>query len=71
MTLPIDIFQLEANGSVLWRGTAADLEEAKLRIQEFAVRSPGEYMILSRISGTKTIVKAGGGGLAESKSSTA
>jgi hypothetical protein len=51
-----DIFQNEADGSVLWRGTAASLEEAKVRVQEFTESTPGRYIILSRQTGSSLIV---------------
>jgi hypothetical protein len=51
-----DIFQTETDGSVLWRASAVTLEEAKSRVQEFAVSLPGEYIILSRPSGTKLVI---------------
>jgi hypothetical protein len=53
---PFDIFQSDSDGSVLWRGSAATLEEAKLRIQELATTVPGQYIILSRLSGSKVVV---------------
>jgi len=51
-----DIFQNEADGSVLWRGTAATLEEAKARVQELTASTPGLYIILSRQTGSKLII---------------
>jgi len=53
---PYDIFQTEADGSVLWRASAVTLEEAKARVQEFAVSMPGQYIILSRPTGSKLII---------------
>jgi hypothetical protein len=56
---PFDIFLSEADGSVLWRGTAATIEEAKARIRELAASAPGQYIILSRQTGSKYVVQGG------------
>ena len=56
---PFDIFQNEADGSVLWRGAAATLEEAKTRVQELTASTPGLYIILSRQTGSKLIIGGG------------
>lgn len=61
MTPPFDIFQTEADGSVLWRGSAESFDEAKVRIQELAAKSPGEYIVLSRQTGHKIFVYDQGG----------
>ena len=53
---PYDIFQSETDGSVLWRGSAATLEQAKSRIQELAASVPGQYIILSRLTGSKVLI---------------
>jgi hypothetical protein len=52
-----DIFQTETGGHVLWRGTAATLEDAKARAKELSVRSPGDYLILNLKTGDKIILK--------------
>lgn len=57
---PFDIFQNEADGSVLWRGSAATLEEAKACVQEFTASAPGRYIILSRQTGSKLTIGSGG-----------
>jgi len=54
-----DIFQNEDDGSVLWRGTVASLEEAKARVQELTASTPGRYIILSHQTGSKLIVGSG------------
>jgi hypothetical protein len=53
---PYDIFQNEPDGSVLWRGSAATLDEAKSRIEELTASVPGQYIILSRLNGSKVVV---------------
>jgi len=56
---PFDIFQNEADGSVLWRGTAGSLEAAKVRVQELTESTPGRYVILSRQTGSKLTIGSG------------
>jgi hypothetical protein len=56
MIAPFDIFEVENAGSVVWRGTAATLEEAKARVGELAAASPGEYFILSQRTGNRIVV---------------
>jgi hypothetical protein len=57
---PFDIFLTEAGGSVRWLEAAATLENAKARVQELAVRSPGEYLILSQKTGNKLTIRVDG-----------
>jgi hypothetical protein len=56
---PFDIFQTEPDGGVLWRGSAATIEEAKARIRDFAISAPGQYIILTRQTGSKVVVHSG------------
>lgn len=56
---PFDVFQTDADGSVLWRGSAPTLEDAHARIQELAADAPGVYIILSRQTGRKIVVSGG------------
>jgi hypothetical protein len=60
---PFEIFQSEGDGSVLWRGTAATIEEAKARIRELSASAPGQYIILSRQTGSKYVVQGGSAAL--------
>ena len=60
MTIPFDIFQSESNGSVLWLESAATLEDAKARIQQLALRSPGEYLLVNQDTGNKLVIKLEG-----------
>ena len=46
MIYPFDIFQTETRGSVRWLEAAKTLEDAKARVQELALRSPGDYVVL-------------------------
>ena len=56
---PYDIFQSESDGGVLWRGSAVTIDEAKARIRELAAIAPGQYIILSRHTGSKLVVHDG------------
>jgi hypothetical protein len=56
---PFDIFQSEGGETVVWRGIANTLGEAKAMIGQLAMNSPGEYVILSRVTGNKTTIRAG------------
>jgi hypothetical protein len=58
MIAPFDIFEVETAGSVVWRGTAANMEEARARVRELAAASPGEYFILSQRTGNKITVRS-------------
>jgi hypothetical protein len=59
MNCSLDIFQIESNGSLLWQGLAATIEEAKERVQGLQVRSPGQYMIMSLKTGSKFLIDSG------------
>jgi hypothetical protein len=56
MIYPFDIFQTETGGSVRWLEAAETLEAAKARVQELALQSPGEYMILCQKTGNKLVI---------------
>lgn len=60
---PFDIFHSEADGNVLWCGSAATIEEAKARIRELGASAPGQYIILSRHTGSKYVVQGGNAAL--------
>jgi hypothetical protein len=57
MIPPLDIFKLEPDGQLVWKGTAEDLGTAKLNVKVLATNSPGDYVIYSQQTGDKTIVK--------------
>ena len=57
MIPPLDIFKLEPDGQLVWKGTAADLITAKSNVKVLATNSPGDYIIYSQQTGDKTIVK--------------
>lgn len=56
MPRPLDIFKLEKDG-VVWKGTAENLEVAKLSVKTMVETSPGDYLIFSPATGDKTIIK--------------
>jgi hypothetical protein len=57
---PFDIFRTEINGGVLWIESAATLEDAKARVQELGMRSPGEYLLLNQETGNKLVTRLDG-----------
>lgn len=61
MTIPTyDIFKAEADGAVLWLGSATTIDEARARAQKLWADSPGEYFILSHQTGNKLGIEPGG-----------
>ena len=57
MPRPLDIYKFENDGTVLWKGTAENLEVAKLSVKMMVETSPGDYLIFSPATGEKTVVK--------------
>jgi hypothetical protein len=60
VTHSLDIFRVETSG-VLWVESAATMEDAKVRVQELAVRSHAEYILLDQKTGNKLVIKPDGG----------
>ena len=60
MIAPLDIFVVQKDGSLLWKGTAENFEVAKLSVQTLMVSTPGDYVIYSQTTGNKTTIKADG-----------
>ena len=56
MIPPLDIFKLEPDGKLMWKGTAADLGTAKLNVKALATKSPGDYMIFSQATGNRIFI---------------
>jgi hypothetical protein len=42
---PLDIFKLEPDGQLVWKGTAEDFITAKSNVKVLATNSPGDYVI--------------------------
>jgi hypothetical protein len=55
--------RLEANGSVLWQGSAENMEESKARVKELQMRAPAPYMIVSLKTGSRLHINSDGQGL--------
>lgn len=53
-----DVFKVERENAVMWRGTASTFEEAKQQVRQFAQNSPGVYIILNQRTGEKTTVES-------------
>ena len=60
MIPPLDIFKSEKDGSVIWKGSAENMEVARLSVKMLMVTSPGSYIIHSQITGHKMLVKPDG-----------
>jgi len=60
MIPPFDIFRLELDGHLVWRGTAETLELARLRIKVLKDSEPADYLIHSQETGHKMVVKTDG-----------
>jgi hypothetical protein len=60
MMFHLDIFKTEADGHLLWRGAVESLAAAKARIQELAMASPGEYIILDQNTGHRALLGISG-----------
>jgi len=56
---PYDILKKDALGNPIWVEAVEDLPKATVRIEELALRSPGEYIVFNQR--TKQIVTALGG----------
>jgi hypothetical protein len=52
----LDIFKMEQDGNLLWRGISESLEAAKLSVKALAGSSPGDYLIFSQETGEKTVI---------------
>lgn len=60
MTVAFDIFEVEPGGSVMWRGSAAALEEAKAFVESLGKSRSGEYIIYNLKTGKKVVIKSDG-----------
>lgn len=56
MTQQFDIFRKEPDGGVLWRGTAASIEEARTAIAKFGAAAPGSYLIVNLQARTQVTI---------------
>jgi hypothetical protein len=60
MIPPFDIFRVEIDGHLVWKGTAKTLDVARLRIKILIDSEPADYLIHSQQTGHKIVVKADG-----------
>ena len=51
-----DIFEIDLDGRVLWRGAVESFEAAKAHIEKLALSSPGEYLVLDQDTGHKVCI---------------
>jgi hypothetical protein len=58
MTIPFDIFQEYRDGEVFWLESAATHQQARGRVQELAVLTPGQYLVLNQATGTELVISA-------------
>lgn len=58
MIPPLDIFLVNKDGTLVWKGTAENLEVAKLSVKALMATTPADYVIYSHQTGHKTIIKA-------------
>ena len=54
---PFNIFKVQADGSLRWIESAADMERAKALVKGLAAASPGEYVI-TNLKGEKIFIKS-------------
>jgi hypothetical protein len=56
---PLDIFEIDSNGGILWRGAAVDFKAARGFIEQLALSASGEYLILNQHTGQRQRVRVG------------
>jgi hypothetical protein len=57
MLPPFDIFRLDADGSVLWRTVAPDLDAAKRYVRDLHPPESQKFLIVSLKTGKRFVVK--------------
>ncbi|MFI5072960.1 MAG: hypothetical protein ACHP8A_18960 [Terriglobales bacterium] len=56
MSPSFDVFQIDDQDRVVWRGSAESLPAAKATIQKLMQASPSDYLILDESNGQRLIV---------------
>jgi hypothetical protein len=56
MIPPLDIFKRQNDGTLLWKGTAENLEIAKLSVRVLANTSPGHYLVVHQGTGEQILI---------------
>jgi hypothetical protein len=59
MDQPLDIFRIVPEG-VRWMGSAESLEAAKALIKATSAQQPGDFLVVSLVTGWKMEIKAPG-----------
>ena len=54
-----DIYRVDFDGSVMWLGSAQSYNVALLEIELTAVEAPGDYIIVNRQTGDRTVLSFG------------
>jgi hypothetical protein len=54
---PLDIFEIDSDGGILWRGAAEDFKAARRFIEQLALSASGEYLILNQDTGQRQRVR--------------
>lgn len=60
MIPPLDIFLVQKDGSLLWKGSAENFEVAKLSVKTLMATTPADYVIYSQKTGQRTVIKVDG-----------
>jgi hypothetical protein len=60
MIPPFDLFRAEADGSVKWLGSCANLDAAKARVMKLSATLPAEYFVFSQTTAKKLFIKSDG-----------
>ena len=60
MTATFDIFEVEPDGRVMWRGSAAAFEEAQELARKLSSSGGREHIIFSPKTGKKVVIKPDG-----------
>ena len=58
MLAPLDIFKMH-DGTYVWMAEAESFEVAKSKVEQLALRAPGEYMIFSHTTQNRTFIHDG------------
>jgi hypothetical protein len=57
MIAAFHLFKRQSGGRVRWLGAAVDMEDAKERLQDLAISSPGEYFIYVPTTGQRLFIQ--------------
>ena len=60
MIPPFDLFRIEADGSVKWLGSCADVDAAIVLVRDMAKKVPAEYFIYSQTTERRLFITPDG-----------